>query len=103
MWLCECPKASVLQHHSKVNEAFEKKDQLHILNISEVIDSEKCAYLTAQKLLFKNTLPESTSWWVLNTAEITMAELLSSISINIRHIEFENVSISQMWNPMTVS
>ena len=28
-----------------------KKDQLHSLNISEVIDSEKCGYLNAEKLL----------------------------------------------------
>ena len=34
---------------------FEKKDQPHTLNISEVIDSEKCGYLNARKLLFQNT------------------------------------------------
>ena len=29
-----------------------KKDQLHSLNISEVIDSEECGYLNSRKLLF---------------------------------------------------
>ena len=56
---------------------FEKKDQRYTLNIWEVIDSEKCGYLNAQKLLFQNTLPESTCSQVLNTAERTMAALLS--------------------------
>ena len=31
---------------------FEKKDQLHSLNIWEIIDSEKCGYLNTRKLLF---------------------------------------------------
>ena len=31
---------------------FEKKDQIHRLNISEVIDPEKCSYVNARKLLF---------------------------------------------------
>ena len=31
---------------------FEKKDQIHRLNISEVIDPEKCSYFNARKLLF---------------------------------------------------
>ena len=31
---------------------FEKKDRLHSLNISEVIDPEKCGYFNARKFLF---------------------------------------------------
>ena len=31
---------------------FERKDQLHSINISEFIDPEKCSYLNARKLLF---------------------------------------------------
>ena len=31
---------------------FQKKDQLHSLNISEVIDSEKSGYVNARKLPF---------------------------------------------------
>ena len=31
---------------------FEKKDQLHSLNISKVIDLDKCGYFNARKLLF---------------------------------------------------
>ena len=38
---------------------FEEKDQLHSLNILEVIDSDKCGYLNARKFLFYNTLPDS--------------------------------------------
>ena len=56
---------------------FEKKHQFHTLNASQVIDSEKCGYLNAWKLLFRNTLPESTHLQVLNTAEIAMVALFS--------------------------
>ena len=31
---------------------FQRKDQLYSLNISEVIDSEKCGYFNARKLQF---------------------------------------------------
>ena len=31
---------------------FKKKDNFHSLNISEVIDSEKCSYLNAKNELF---------------------------------------------------
>ena len=72
-----------------------KKTQLYSLNISEVIDSEKCGYLNARKLLFSNILRESTSWRVLTTAKITMAALSSKISINITRMELENISVSQ--------
>ena len=34
----------------------EKKHQLQSLNISKVIDPDKCAYFNAPKLLFQNTL-----------------------------------------------
>ena len=37
---------------------FEKKDQLDSLNLSEIIDSEKCVYLNAQSSGFR-TLFES--------------------------------------------
>ena len=35
-----------------ISAHFEEKDQLHGLNILEVIDSEKCGYLNDQKLHF---------------------------------------------------
>ena len=38
---------------------FEKKYQLYRLNISEVIDSEKCGYLNSQNLSFQNICGES--------------------------------------------
>ena len=31
---------------------FEEKDQLHSLNVLEIIDSEKCGYLNPQNLPF---------------------------------------------------
>ena len=75
---------------------FEKKDQLYKFNISEVIDSEKCGYLNARKLLFQNTLPESTWSRVLNTANLIMVALLSERSIDPPHIELEKISVSEI-------
>ena len=47
---------------------FEKKDQLHSVNILEIIDSEKYGYLNARTFPFWNTHHESTCSWVLNIA-----------------------------------
>ena len=55
---------------------FEEKDQLHTLNIWEAIESEKCGYLNAWKLLFYNNLRESAYARVPNTAVICTAALL---------------------------
>ena len=55
----------------------QKNHQLDSLNISEVIDSEKCSYLNAKKQLFQKTIRDSPSWRVPNTAQICMAVLLS--------------------------
>ena len=66
---------------------FKKKDVLDRSNICEVIDFKKCAYLNGKKLLFYNTLRESTSSGVPNTAQICAASLLSEISINLRQNE----------------
>ena len=52
---------------------FEKKDQLYSSNITQISDSGKCCYLDAGKLLFQNTLRESTCSRVLNTADTTMS------------------------------
>ena len=81
---------------------FEKKDQLYRFNIWEVINSEKCGYLNARKLLFQNTLPESTCSRVLNTADFIMAALLSWLSFDRRHKELEKISVSEIWNLRTV-
>ena len=75
---------------------FEKKHQLYSLNISEVSDSEKCGYLNAPKLLFQNTLRESTSSRVLNTPHTPMAALLLEPSIDQTDIELEKVSVSEI-------
>ena len=55
---------------------FDKKFQLYSLNSWEVIDSEKCGCLNAQKLPFQNTLPQSKCSGETNTAEICLAERL---------------------------
>ena len=75
---------------------FEKKCQVYNLHISEVIDSEKYGYLNAQKLLFQKTIREPTCSRALNTAEATMAALLPELSIDPRHIELENISVSEI-------
>ena len=52
---------------------FWKKDELHRLNNLEVIDTEKYRYFNAQE----DTHVERKCWRVLNTADVTMAALLS--------------------------
>ena len=56
---------------------FEKKHQIHSLNISKVIDFEKSSYLNTKKQLFQNTLREWTCSRIPNTAQIGMGALLS--------------------------
>ena len=75
---------------------FEKRDQLCSSNISEVSDSEKCGSLNARKLLFQNTLRESTCSPVLNSADTTLATFLLKISIDPTHIELEKISVSEI-------
>ena len=75
---------------------FEKKRQLYNINNSEVNHSEKCGYLNARNPLFQNTLPKSTCSRVLNTADVTMAALLSELSIDGKHIELETMSVSEI-------
>ena len=74
----------------------QKKDKLDSLNILEVTDSEKFYCLNARKILFVNTLRVSTRSLVLNTADTTMAILLSELSIDPRHTELENISVSDI-------
>ena len=52
-------------------------------------------------LEFQNPLPRSTYERVPNTAETSTAAVLSYVSINLSQIEFENISLSQIWNFMT--
>ena len=61
---------------------FETKDQLHSLNILQVIDSEKCGYLNARKLLFQNNFRDSACSQIRKTDEICTAALLSYFFIN---------------------
>ena len=55
----------------------EKKYQLDSSNILEVIDSEKCSCLNAKKLLFQNTLQESTCSRLPKTVPVCAAWFLS--------------------------
>ena len=50
---------------------FQNKDQLHSLNISVVIDSEKYGYLNARKFPIYNTFGESTFSRVKIAAKIS--------------------------------
>ena len=56
---------------------FERKYKFNSLINLEFIDSDKCGYLNAREFPFYNTLVEATWWQVLNTAEVTMAAILS--------------------------
>ena len=63
---------------SAANSSYlQKKDHLDSLNISQVIDSEKCSYLNAKKQLFQNIPPQWTCSRVPNTAQVCMTALLS--------------------------
>ena len=79
---------------------FERKDQLHSLNLFEFIDPENCGYFNVRNLL--NTFPESKCSRVPNTAECSTAALLSQFSITLGQIELENISRSQIQNLRTV-
>ena len=58
-------------------EHFGEKDQSHSISISEIIDSERCAYLKSQKATFQKTHRWSTCYLVSNTAEISTIRLSS--------------------------
>ena len=81
---------------------FEKKDLLHSLIILKVIDSEKCGYFMARKLLFQNTLLQQTCSRALNTAGTSTETLSSQFSINIRQIDLGNISLSHIRKICTV-
>ena len=74
----------------------EKKDHLYSLSLSEVSDSEKCGYFNAGKLLFQNTVRESTCSRVINTAETNMERFLLKLSIDLTHIELEQIPVSEV-------
>ena len=80
---------------------FEEKDQLYRLNILEVSDPGKCGSWNAWKLLFQNTVRESTCSWILNTAHMTMAALFLELFTDPTHIELEKISVSKIWNLKT--
>ena len=81
---------------------FEKKGQVYHSNISEVIDSEKYGYLNTRKLLFQNTLRESTCSRILNTADTSMGAILSERSFDPTHIEFGEIFVRENLNRRTV-
>ena len=86
-----------LSHFSNVKNIFlilKKKDQLHSLNISEVIDLDKCGYFNARELAFSNTLPQETCSRVPNTARTSTTTLLSQFSINLGQSYLENIFLN---------
>ena len=67
-------------HFSNLHEIlliWKKKYQCDSSNILEVIDSEKCSCLNAKKLLFQNTLQESTCSRLPKTVPVCAAWFLS--------------------------
>ena len=90
-----------LRNLPKILCILKEKPQLYRFNISKVIDLEIYCHLNAQKILFQNTLWESPCSRVLNMAETTMAALFSELSIDARHIQLENISVSEIWNLTT--
>ena len=75
---------------------FQKNDQVHSLNIQDIIESEKYVDLNARKLLFQNTLPESMCARVTNNVQVCTPKLLSNFPINKRQIELGSISFSQI-------
>ena len=54
--------------------------------------------LWISKITYQNTLWQSICWNVANTCKIFVTALLSYFFITLRKTEFENVSVSEMWN-----
>ena len=65
-------------------EYFEKKDQSHTLNITEIINCETGSYLNVPKAIFHETLRETTCERVPHTAEINTKPVSYHSSINLR-------------------
>ena len=72
---------------------FGKQDQLHSLNILEVIDSEKGGYLNARNFLSQKTYPESTCSRVANTDRICAVTLYHKFSL-IQEILSQKTTVS---------
>ena len=68
---------SIFETSMKLSLFGKEKDQFDSLDISEFIDSEKCSYSSPKNQLFQNTLEQWTCSRVPNTAQISMAALLS--------------------------
>ena len=81
---------------------FEERDQLHSLNIFEVIEAEKCSYFNTRKIHFLNSFKQSTCSEDGNTDGTCTGALLSQFSINPGNIELENISLSQIRRLRTV-
>ena len=82
---------------------FWKQHQRHSSNISEVISSERCAYLNGYQGLFLKTLWQWTRYWVPKTPEICRKVLLSYFFTIISQIEFQKVILNQIWDFRTAS
>ena len=82
---------------------FQNKNQVHSLNIYEVIECRKCGDFNDRKFLFYNIVWESTCFRVQNTVEIDTAALLFQFFINNKQIQLKKISVSQIYNLSTVS
>ena len=71
---------------------FEKKDEGHILCISEIKECEKLGQINVLKAPIKKTLEQSTRNKVLNTARQNFYHFF----LNVRETELENLSVSDM-------
>ena len=63
-------------------EQFQKNDEYPSLIISEITDAERRGWLNVWKVLLKNTIRKWTCSRVINTAEISTAQLLLSFHVN---------------------
>ena len=82
--------------------AFRRKRSASWLKYSRIHLAWGMWSFNTRKLLFYNTLPESKSSRVSNTAETSTALLVSQLSMNLQQIEFKNISPSQNRNIRTV-
>ena len=82
---------------------FDQNDQLHSLNISEVIDPDKCGYFNIRNVLFNNTLCQYTCLRITNTSGTCTTTLLSHFSVNLGQSELEKISLSHITSLRTLS
>ena len=76
----------------------ENKNEPHKSSISEVIDSERCAYSNALEGLFPKIFSQWISYQIAKTAEICRKVLLSYFFDVQGQIELEKVIFKVIWD-----